>query len=102
MSISSNSKNRFTKLRDWLEPEYDPTPFDKRPKVRGVIVSFSIALVVWVISANLLTIALVGLLQSVLILINGPSVFIAHIHDTNWSMTYFPTLGFALYVEFFS
>ena|ERR1039457_5594314 len=105
MSKSCNNKNPITRLRDWLEPEYDPTPFNKREKVRGVIVSLIIATVIWVVMANILTVFLLSLLGMLLLLADGPTVVIynlIHQSHADWKLAYGSTFGFALYVEFLS
>ena len=103
MSKTCNYKNPITRLRDWLEPEYDSTPFAKREKVRGVFVSLVIALVIWVFMSNVLTLFLLSLLSLALLLAHGPVGYIDKmVHLFSWKMSYAPTFGFALYVEFLS
>ena len=43
-----------------FKPVYDPRPYEKVPKVRGVFVSLVISFVVWIVAAHILAAALFG------------------------------------------
>lgn len=70
-----------------FQPVYDPTPYKDIPKVRGILASLVISLMVWFVTSTILCVVLAGIY---LLLCSRP------LAPLGWSIIF----GFAAFVEF--